>query len=336
MGRKLALALAGIGLACGGSSTSGPSPVSTPPPAGRSVSLVAFLDENGNGTLEGFEIARIPGVEVSLGGVRGRTAALTGQVTLQVPEGTQTLEVSVATLPPFYRPPPSRPVAVPATTEVAVPITLPIGSNRPSVYMAFGDSITNGEPEVGDGQGYRALLARRLEAHFGAATVANEGVDATRSDRGAQRISESLARVRPAFTLIHYGTNDWNDARCDFIPCFTTDSLRSMVQQVNRSGGKAFLATILPTNTGYDARAPASRNDWVAQQNVLIRQVADQEGAVLVDLNAAFLRSGRPLSALFVDHVHPTSSGYEIMAETWFAAITEPSSRILETSGIFD
>lgn len=320
-----------LAVGCGGGSPSGPSPVPTPTPPGpgRSVSLVAFYDENGNGALDGAELGRIPGVEISLGGVRGRTAARTGQVTLQVPEGTQTLEVTSTTLPPFYRSPAPRPIAVPATGDVVVPITLSIGSNRPNVYMAFGDSITNGEPEIGDGQGYRAMLQQMLEAHFGVAVVANEGVDATRSDRGAARIGDSLARVRPAFTLIHYGTNDWNDFRCDFIPCFTTDSLRSMVRQVRATGGKAFLATIIPTNTGYDARAPESRNEWVAQQNALIRQVADDEGAVLVDLNGALMRSGRPLNVLLHDHVHPTSIGYRIIADTWFAAITEPYSRTL-------
>jgi lysophospholipase L1-like esterase len=88
-------------------------------------------------------------------------------------------------------------------------------------------------------------------------------------------------------------------------------------------------ATILPTNTGFDDRAPASRNDWVAAQNAYIRQVADDEGAVLVDLNGAFLRSGRSLPSLFVDHVHPTSPGYQIMAQTWFDAITKAYSKIL-------
>jgi lysophospholipase L1-like esterase len=288
-----------------------------------------FYDENGNGALDGGEAGRVPGVEIALAGVRGRSATRTGLVTLQVPEGVQTLEVTASSLPPFYRAPSTRSVTVPSAGEVAVPITLSIGSNRPNVYMGFGDSITNGEPEIGDGQGYRALLQSMLEAHFGVAIVANEGVDATRSERGAERIGDSLSRVRPAFTLIHYGTNDWNDSRCDFLPCFTTSSLRSMVRQIRATGGKAFLATIIPTNTGYDARAPESRNEWVAQQNVFIRQVADEEGAVLVDLNGALLRSGRPLDTLLHDHVHPTFTGYRILAETWFAAITQPYGRTL-------
>jgi lysophospholipase L1-like esterase len=198
--------------------------------------------------------------------------------------------------------------------------------------MAFGDSITNGEPEVGDGSGYRRILENMLRAHFGAGEVANEGRDATDSDFGAGIIGARLAAIRPSFTLIHYGTNDWNRSVCyDHAdpPCFTSASLRSMVQQVNRSGGHAFLATIIPVNVGYDDRTPDFRQDWVDQQNAFIRQVADQEGAVLVDLNGAFVRSGLTGSALYVDHLHPTAAGYQIMARTWFDSITKAYSKIL-------
>jgi lysophospholipase L1-like esterase len=313
---------------CGGGGTSGPSPVPTIQPT-RSLILTAFLDENENGVLDPSEGTRIPNVEIAVGGARGRTAGPTGEATVQAPEGTQNLEVTAATLPPFYRPPAARTVTVPATGPVMVPITLPRGSNRANVYMAFGDSITNGEPEVGDGKGYRLILESKLRAHFGSAQIVNQGDDGTRSDFGAQRIGGSLASVQPAFTLILYGTNDWNDSACNQVPCFTTTSLRLMVQQINRLRGHAFLGTITPINTGYDSRAPASRNDWVDAQNAIIKQIADEEGAVLVDLNDAFKKTGMPYPSLFVDHVHPTSSGYQIMAQTWFDAITSAYSKIL-------
>lgn len=329
--------LTGFAAACGnGISSTGPSavatPTATPSVPSSSVTFVAFLDENGNGTLDSSEQTRIPNAEVVAGSAKGTTASLTGQVTMQVPQGSQTVTVTAGSLPPFYRPPASVTLSVPASGTVNLPITLPLGSGlRPNVYMAFGDSITNGEPEVGDGNGYRLLLQAKLRSYFGTGTTFNEGIDATRSDAGAARLGASLNRVQPAFTLIFYGVNDYNDTACflERLPCFTTSSIRSMIQQVNARGGHAFVATITPVNVGYDDRAPASRNDWAAQQNVYIRQVADQEGAVLVDLNGAFLNSGIPNSQLFVDHVHPQAVGYEIMAQTWFNAITKPYSRIL-------
>ncbi len=311
-----------------GSSSSGPSPIPTTTLNAQSVTFTAFLDENENRALDPNEGTRIPNVEIVVGTVKGRTGVPTGQANLQIPEGSQTLEVTASSLPPFYRPPAATTFAVPATGPVMVPITLPRGSNRANVYMAFGDSITNGEPEVGDGNGYRRILQDMLRTHFGTGDVVNEGLDGTNSDRGAARIDASLSRVRPSFTLVLYGTNDWN--QCHEPPsCVTIPGLRSMVRQVKSSGGHPFVGAILPVNVGYDNRTPPSRQDWVIQMNALIKQMADEEGAVYVDLYGAFARSGLSGSALYVDHLHPTEPGYRIMAQTWFDAITKAYTRIL-------
>jgi lysophospholipase L1-like esterase len=152
--------------------------------------------------------------------------------------------------------------------------------------------------------------------------VIDEGISGTRSDAGAERIGGSLNRERPAYTLILYGTNDWNRAECktDF-PCYTIDSLRSMIGAVKATRSLPFLATIPPANP--EVGAGAERNDWVARMNDLIRPMARQEGAVLVDVHAAFLRAGT-LSDLFADHVHPNDRGYQILADEFFRAITQP------------
>jgi len=326
-----ALVLASLLPSCGGSGA-GPSAVPTPTPANQSVTFVAYLDENENGIYDPNEGTRIPGAELVVGSAKGSTAATTGQATLQVSGGTQSATVTAASLPPFYRPPAAAiNFSAPTTGDVRVPITLPRGINRANVYLAFGDSITKGEPHIGDGTGYRNKLEAMLLGHFGSGEVAERGRDATYSEDGATLIGRDLNNIQPAFVLIHYGVNDWNDLRCRGVEAcaITISNLRSIVGQVNRARAHAFLATILPSNTDYDGRAPAWRNDWVAAQNVAIKRVAEEEGAVLVDLNGAFMKSGRPLSALFVDHVHPTAIGYEIMAQTWFDAITKAYSKIL-------
>lgn len=324
--------LASIVAACGGSGVGPTTVVPTPTPATQSVTFVAYLDENENGTYEANEGTRIPGAEMVAGSAKGTTAASSGQATLQVSGGTQSATVTASSLPPFYRPPAAAiNFSAPATGEIRVPITLPRGSNRANVYMAFGDSITNGEPEIGDGTGYRTKLENMLRTHFASAEVANRGRDATYTGDAVEFIGRDLGNIQPAFVLIHYGVNDWNDLRCRGLEAcaVTIANLRTVVQQINRTRSHAFLATILPSNTDYDGRAPASRNDWVAAQNAAIKLVADEEGAVLVDLNGAFLKSGRPLSTLLSDHVHPTAIGYEIMAQTWFDAITKAYSKIL-------
>ncbi len=296
-----------------------------PTPTSRNVGFVAFLDENRNGLLDESESIRIPGVEISFGRGSGRTAAATGSFALDVLPSAQTLAVSPSSLPPFYRAPEPSTVTPPAAGDVNVPITLPLGAGAtPGVFLAFGDSITNGQADVGDGQGYTGQLDTMLAGHFGKARVINDGVDSSSSERGDRRILDSLAGGRPAFTLILYGTNDWGDPRCSEIPCFTISSLRSIVRKVKAQGGHAFVGTLLMTSLGNDFRGTPQRNSWILAQNGLIRQMAVEEDAVLVDLHLALERAGVPLADLFANYIHPSAQGYKVLAQAWFDAITKP------------
>ena len=83
------------------------------------------------------------------------------------------------------------------------------------------------------------------------------------------------------------------------------------------------LSTIIPCNTGFDARMPPSRNEWVATMNELIVQMAHEEGAVVADTFTAFM-AVPDFHTLFFDHVHPNDDGYDILAQVWFDAITKP------------
>ena len=336
--RQLAALLLPVALgACGG----GGNPVAPPTPGDlHSVEAVVFYDENGNGQLDAGEAGRVPGVTLSLGGRTARSAVLTGEATLAgVPGGTQELTVRSETLPPFYRSPGPVNVSVPARSTLPVPLRLSIGANVANRYMAFGDSITVGDGSS-DGQGYRLALEDQLRQHFGTGQVANEGIDGTRTDQGAARLGAALSRQQPAYTLIHYGTNDWNKcANIEACPPVTAANLRSMVQQVKAAGGLPVLATIIPVNVGYDERVPPQRNEYVAAQDRLVRDVAAQEGAALADLEAAFYRAGgSDLSQLFSDHVHPNDRGYQVMADEFFKAISSPvggssAAAALEPSG---
>jgi hypothetical protein len=76
---------------------------------------------------------------------------------------------------------------------------------------------------------------------------------------------------------------------------------------------------------GFDARASPERQEFIRKMNELIRPLAAEERAVLVDLEAALLEEGN-LADLFVDHIHPNDAGYEIIASEFFAAITRPAA----------
>jgi len=53
------------------------------------------------------------------------------------------------------------------------------------------------------------------------------------------------------------------------------------------------------------------------------RALAAAEGALLVDLEAAFRREP-DLASLFHDHVHPNDRGHRLMADEFFRTITQP------------
>src|SRR6185436_5622442 len=155
--------LAGVatGVACS-TSPSGPGSPPSTEPTGYGVNVVVFYDENGDGILGPNEVARIPDVEVTVGGHTARTEKLSGRAVVgNVPAGAQTVSVRTETVPPFYVASPPRSITVPQGdgSVNAMGLSLSIGNNIPGVYMAFGDSIT-----LGDGPPPAANYPTRLQS----------------------------------------------------------------------------------------------------------------------------------------------------------------------------
>ncbi|HVO10573.1 MAG TPA: SGNH/GDSL hydrolase family protein [Vicinamibacteria bacterium] len=315
----LACLLAALAAACGGSPT-GPDTIT-----GLPVNGAVFYDENGNGVLDPGEAVRLPNVTVSVGSRTAQTAD-GGLFTVQdVPTGTQSASVQPASLPAYFTPGAPVSVTVPQTGTLAVPATLPIGTSaHPNAYSAFGDSITCGDGSS-TGGGYRDLLAAQLKAYWGRADVSNDCLTGSKSRVGEARIGAVLSQRRPAYVLILYGTNDFNDSGCRADPsgCFTVDALRSMIQQTRDQGAMPVLGTIPPVNPEYVDRNADERNAWVTEMNTLVRQMATQEKVAVAEVHGNFLKQPS-LSALFSDDKHPNDAGYQLIAQSFFDAVTKP------------
>jgi lysophospholipase L1-like esterase len=290
------------------------------------VSGFVYYDENGNGTAEPSEIVRLPGVGVAIGGVTTSTVTGGRFSFSSVPNGTQTAQASPSSLPAYFTPGSPLSVGVPAAADVPVPAVLPIGSrSRPNLYLAFGDSITSGDGSS-DEAGYRDWLRASLRAYWGKADITDDGAPGTKSNKGETRVGSSLARTRPAYLLILYGTNDWNDAECRTeFPCYTIDSLRSMILQARDAGAFPILGTIPPVNPSYADRDAEARNDWVKRMNDLVRTMAKQERVPIAEIHGSFLKQAS-LPALYYDFLHPNDAGYQLIAQAFFDAITKPLS----------
>ena len=321
LSRALACSLFLVLAACGGSGP-GSGPSTLPPEPTYSVNSVVFYDENGNGALDGTEAVRLQQVDVVVGAVSAKSGAGGQAVVAGVKAGAQTVAIRTESLPPYFVPTVPLPVQVPqAGGEVRLSVRLPIGDNLPNVYLAFGDSLTVGEGSS-DGNGYRIKLQSRLIGSLGRAQVIDGGKSGSDSRVGAARIPGKTGLAhQPAYSLILYGTNDWND--CQSSPpanCFTIDSLQTIVDEVKARQSIPVLATLPPVNPAVNP----GRNVWHDQMNELIKALARSEGAILADVNAAFKAKGS-LPALFSgdpNGVHPNDAGYDVMADAFFKAIT--------------
>jgi lysophospholipase L1-like esterase len=286
------------------------------------VSVTVYYDQNGNGVLDGDEPVRLPGIEVVAGSATARTERGSGRAVLQAPEGTQTVAIRTESLPPYWVATLGTSVTVPGTPEVRLPVRLPIGNNQPNVYVAFGDSLTLGIGSA-TGAGYHGPLQAQLSSYFGQAFVVPSGRDGSFSSRGADRIPGVMTRERPAYTLILYGTNDWNDQACQSVPpaqCYTIANLEIIVDYVKVVSSYPVLATLPPTNP---ALAPRERTDWNAQMNVLIKDLAQRKGAILADAFAAFPTANpSDLPRYFDDDVHPNDQGYALITQAFMKALT--------------
>ncbi len=309
--------------ACGRGSPSGPNGVPTPVPTSP-VSGFVFYDENGNGVLDPTETVRLPAVTVAIGSGTAQTTA-GGRFVVEAPNGPQSASLQPASLPAYFKAGAAVSVGVPqAGGDLAIPATLTLGPReQPNVYLAFGDSITWGDGSSNLG-GYRDPLVAQLQNYWGKADIYNDGVPGTKSNRGESRIGSSLAVNRPAYVLILYGTNDYNDADCrNAPPCYTVDALRSMVLQARDAGAFPVLGTIPPVNPAWVDKGADARNDWVKQMNVFVQAMATQQQVPVADVYGDLIKQTN-LPSLYNDMLHPNDDGYRLLAQSFFNAITRP------------
>ena len=102
----------------------------------------------------------------------------------------------------------------PARPRCGSPWTLPIGSNKPNVYLGLGDSITVGDGSS-DGQGYGLEAAEPPRAPLRPRRGPRDRPPGRLQRRdGGGRPARRLRWFDPAYTLILLGTNDWKDQTC--------------------------------------------------------------------------------------------------------------------------
>ncbi|GAB2991934.1 ricin-type beta-trefoil lectin domain protein [Saccharothrix stipae] len=211
-------------------------------------------------------------------------------------------------------------------------------SNGGTRVMPLGDSITEGTQVPG---GYRNGLWQRLVAggyrtdfvgsqFNGPSSLGDhdhEGHPGWRIDQIDANIVGWLGSTNPRTVLLHIGTNDVGQ---DFDMANAPARLSALVDRITATVPNAdvFVATIIPL-------ANESQESVVRTYNATIpgmvqSKVNAGKRVHLVDMHSALT------TADLIDGVHPTATGYDKMAATWYNAlrsvpgsIGDPTRRIV-------
>jgi lysophospholipase L1-like esterase len=198
-------------------------------------------------------------------------------------------------------------------------------------FVAFGDSLTAGEDGlrlqiriafVDPIRAYPAVLQGLFARDF-----PDDGVTVANAGRGGARIADDLRRLQdevlrpppPDVLLLLHGYNDLANGGLAAVDGVVI-ALREAIRIARMRGAQhVFLGTLTPSRP---ATGPFNRTidpRAVQQTNARLPSMAAAEGARLVNLYDVFV--GREAELVGDDGLHLTPAGYQMVAETFYAAI---------------
>jgi hypothetical protein len=212
----------------------------------------------------------------------------------------------------------------------------------PCAIMPVGDSITQGAPNPAAG-GYRVPLFRLARNNMQTITFVGSGadgpamvdgvafprnheghsgynIDNTQGRMGIRQFfPNAVTMYKPHIILLMIGTNDVDTGE-DMIPT----RLGMLMDTMLNADPNLLLvvAQIVPQQTAM----PDTKNMQVQAYNAaipgLVKARADMgKHVVMVDMYKAFTSNPNFSTALLADRLHPTPAGFQVMADTWYAAI---------------
>jgi lysophospholipase L1-like esterase len=193
-----------------------------------------------------------------------------------------------------------------------------VGPQSPTIYVGFGDSITEGTGDE-EGGGYPPRLEALLVARGHNVDVRNRGLAGETTAEGLTRLDAVLAQGGDVLLLME-GTND---VPRYVSPETTVFNLDEMASKARRAGMDVVMATIIP-------RSPTAHVD---DENVLtqywneaIRDLAGTSERELADPYEEFITTPNMFNELYdrdpLDPVgHPNARGYDRLAHVFLDVI---------------
>lgn len=185
------------------------------------------------------------------------------------------------------------------------------------IYVAFGDSITDG---YGVPRGFVSFLTEKISKarpELGLVTI-NTGMSGDTSRGGLYRLGRDVIEHQPDLVTINFGVND---AFSGISPLQFADNLREIQARIRKSGCQRILML----------SCEAIPEDW-AEEQVLpyweaMRALAEETGCVYADVHGKWigeLEAGRSESDLIIlGDLHPNEEGHRLIAEAVFEAMEE-------------
>ena len=189
-----------------------------------------------------------------------------------------------------------------AVSPAANPTAKTAKATAAPVILVVGDSLS-AEYGLARGQGWVALLEKKLQAEKIPAKVVNASISGDTTSGGRSRLGPLLAQHKPTHIVIELGGND---ALRGLPVKMTADNLSAMTEAAQKIGAKVLLVGMqLPPNYGAD---------YGKQFAGTFTQVATAKKTGLVPF---FLKDvadiADPTKYFQADRIHPTAAAHPIM-----------------------
>jgi lysophospholipase L1-like esterase len=186
--------------------------------------------------------------------------------------------------------------------------------------VVLGDSLTQAASRS---SAFLALLGQALSRQFGdgAIRIINAGVSGNRTRDCVARLEKDVLAHQPAVVVIFVGVNDvWYSTRGEVTRSDEyAQQLTHLVSACQQSGATVVLCT--PALIGEKTDGSNSLDTMMDEFAATCRRVAQEKGAVLLDLRGEFLNhlkkhnpTNRPHSVLTTDGIHLNTAGNALVA----------------------
>jgi acyl-CoA thioesterase-1 len=180
----------------------------------------------------------------------------------------------------------------------------------PRAILVLGDSLS-AEYGLKRGEGWVALLEKRLADRKIPAKVINASISGDTTSGGRSRLPALLAQHQPDIVVIELGGND---ALRGLPLAMTGQNLAHMTEDAQKSGARVLLVgTEMPPNYGAD---------YTRRYMSLFPQVAKDHKVAYVPSIFAGLGDGPAADRLFqADRIHPKAEAHPRMLDTVWAEL---------------